>query len=103
MTPPNFYSGNLKVSGGILKENVYLVPNTCNLPATFFKSFLLIFLPGTVEPRYCDTLQTRKKYRHKRSVAVTGVGETHVYKKLYFLKKKIKIILNFNFSYIFKQ
>ena len=32
----------------------------------------------TVEPRYPDTFRTRKKCRHKRSVAVTGVGETHV-------------------------
>ena len=39
---------------------------------------------NTVEPRYPDTLRTRKKCRHKRSVAVTGVGETYVYKKLYF-------------------
>ena len=31
---------------------------------------------GTVEPRYPDTLWTRKKCRHKRSVVVTGAGET---------------------------
>ena len=38
---PNYYSG-------ILKENVYFVRNTCNLPETFYKGFLLIFffLPG---------------------------------------------------------
>ena len=40
---------------------------------------------STVEPRYPDTLQNRKKCRHKRSVEVTGVGETYVYKKMYFL------------------
>ena len=40
---------------------------------------------NTVEPRYSDTLRTRKKCHHKRSVAITGVGETYVYKKLYFL------------------
>ena len=40
---------------------------------------------STVEPRYPDTLRTRKKCRQKRSVAVTGDGETCVYKKLYFL------------------
>ena len=39
----------------------------------------------TVESRYPDTLRTRKKFRHKRSVTVTGVGETYNYKKLYFL------------------
>ena len=31
---------------------------------------------NTVEPRYPDTLRTRKKCRHKRSIAVIGVGET---------------------------
>ena len=39
---------------------------------------------STVEPRYPDTLRTRENRRHKRSVAVTGVGETYVYKKLNF-------------------
>ena len=39
----------------------------------------------TVKPRYPDTLRTRKECRHKRSVEVTGVEETYVYKKLYFL------------------
>ena len=43
---PNYYSGILKVSTGILKENVCLIPNTCNLPEVFSKDFLLIFLPG---------------------------------------------------------
>ena len=38
----------------------------------------------TVEPRYPDTLQTRKKCCHKRSVVVTGVGETNAFLKLYF-------------------
>ena len=38
-----------------------------------------------VESRYPDTLRTRIKCRHMRSVAVTGVGETCVYKKLCFL------------------
>ena len=49
---------------------------------------------NTVEPRYPDTLRTRKKYRHKRSVAVTGVGETYVYKKLFFFMnlRKFKIL-----------
>ena len=40
---------------------------------------------NTVEPRYLDTLWTKKKCRHKRSVAAAGVGETYVYKKQYFL------------------
>ena len=31
-----------------------------------------------VEPRYHDTFRTRKKCRHRRSVAVTGVRETYV-------------------------
>ena len=39
----------------------------------------------TVELHYPETLWTGKKGHHKRSVAVTGVGETYVYKKLYFL------------------
>ena len=39
---------------------------------------------STVEPRNPDSLRTRKMCRYKRSVAVTGVGETFVYKKLYF-------------------
>ena len=34
----------------------------------------------TVEPRYADTLWTRKKRRHKRSIVVTGVEETYAYK-----------------------
>ena len=49
MKPPNFYSGILNVSTGILKENVYLVRNTCNLPEIFCKGFLLIFLLGIAE------------------------------------------------------
>ena len=43
------------------------------------------FYSIAVEPRYPDTLRARKKCRHKRSVAVTRVKETYVYKKLYFL------------------
>ena len=43
----------------------------------------------------------QKKCRRKRSVAVTGVGETYACKKLYFYE--FKTILNFNFSCIFKQ
>ena len=39
---------------------------------------------GTVKPRYPDILQTRKKCRHKWSVAVTRVGETYVYKRAVF-------------------
>ena len=46
MERPNYYSGILKVSTGILKGNVYLVRNTCNLPEIFCKDFLLIFLTG---------------------------------------------------------
>ena len=51
MKPQNFYSVILKVSAGILKENVYLIPNTCNLPATLCKGFLLTFLPGSILER----------------------------------------------------
>ena len=47
---------------------------------------------NTVKPHYPDTLQTRKKCHHKRSVAVTGVGEIYVYKSCIFYE--FKIILN---------
>ena len=40
---------------------------------------------STVEPRYPKTVQTRKKYHHQQSVTVTGVGETYVYEKQYFI------------------
>ena len=39
----------------------------------------------TVEPLNPDALRTRKKCHHKGSVALTGVRETYVYKKLYVL------------------
>ena len=49
------------------------------------ESYTEFFVKNAVEPRYPDTLRTRKKCRHKRSVAATGVGEIYVFKKLYFI------------------
>ena len=45
----------------------------------------IIIIINTVEPRYPDTLWTRKKYRRKWSAMEAGVWETYGYKKLYFL------------------
>ena len=64
----------------------------------FYEDFIILFIfilfvlhlimqkfYNTVEPRYPDTLRTRKKCRHMRSVAVTGGEIMYVYKNLYFL------------------
>ena len=56
----------------------------------------------TVTPHYLNTVWTRRKCRHKWSVAVTEVGETYVYKRAVFFYE-FKTILNFKFSCIFKQ
>ena len=56
----------------------------------------------TVKPRYPDTLQTRKKCRHERSVAVIGVTGYRVFIKSCIFYE-FKTILNFISSCIFKQ
>ena len=72
---------SLKISE--IRQRVPSLSCICNCP--LFPWLLRQFANfNTVGPRYLDTLRTRKMCRPKRSVAVTGVGETDGYKKLYF-------------------
>ena len=75
MKRPNNYSGILKVSTGISKENVYLVRNTCDLPAIFCWFF---FFPGMNSLHH----PMQETCNHCKNAMRLFVGRKHTCRKI---------------------